>query len=134
MTFRLRERITIEVLEAELRLPLLDGMSRSPRAVSQFESAESAEFTAIRVDSRKDDLTRVDVSAREVVAFGPNKIHSAAGPLTVEDALAVALARASAAHEWAVVAQLARELEARRLSAAGVRSLLDRRGRGPGEE
>jgi hypothetical protein len=61
--------------------------------------------------------------------IGPNKMPSAAGPLTVEDALAVALARASAAHEWAVVAQLARELEARRLSAAGVRSLRDERGR-----
>jgi hypothetical protein len=61
-------------------------------------------------------------------------MHSPAGPLTVEDALAVALARASAAHEWAVVATLARELEARRLSAAGVRSLLDERGRRPGHE
>jgi hypothetical protein len=56
-------------------------------------------------------------------------MHSATGPLTVEDALAVALARASAAHEWGVVAQLARELEARRLGAAGVRSLRDERGR-----
>jgi hypothetical protein len=45
--------------------------------------------------------------------------------------LAAALARASAAQEWAVVAKLARELEARRLSAAGVRSLLDERGRRP---
>ena len=99
-----------------------------------FESAESVEFTSIRVDSRKDDPTRVDVSAREQVVIGPNKMHSAAGPLTVEDALAVALARASAAHEWAVVAQLARELEARRLSAAGVRSLLDERGRHPGQQ
>jgi hypothetical protein len=59
-------------------------------------------------------------------------MHSAAGPLTVEDALAVALARASAAQEWGVVAQLARELEARRLAASGVRSLLDGRGRYPG--
>jgi hypothetical protein len=94
-----------------------------------FESAESVEFTAIRVDSRKDDPTRVDVSAREPVVIGPNEIDSSAAPLTVEDALAVALARASAAHEWAVVAQLARELEARRLSAAGVRSLRDERRR-----
>jgi hypothetical protein len=61
--------------------------------------------------------------------IGPNKMHSAAGPLSVEDALAVALARASAAYEWAVVAQLARELEARRLGAAGVRALRDERGR-----
>ncbi len=94
-----------------------------------FESAESVEFTAIRVDSRTDDPTRVDVSARDPVVIGPNKRHSSAGPLTVEDALAIALARASDAHEWAVVAQLARELEARRLSAAGVRSLRDERGR-----
>jgi hypothetical protein len=105
-----------------------------PRQRAGFESAESAEFTAIRVDSRRDDPTRVDASAREPVVIGPNKIYSAAGLLTVEDALAVALARASAAHEWAVVAQLARELEARRLSAAGVRSLLDERGRYPGRE
>jgi hypothetical protein len=61
-------------------------------------------------------------------------MHSAAGPLTVEDALAIALARASAAQELGVVAQLARELEARRLAAAGVRSLLDERGRYLGKE
>ena len=60
--------------------------------------------------------------------IGPNEMQSSAGPLTVDGALAVALARASAAHEWGVVAQLARELEARRLAAAGVRSLLDERG------
>jgi hypothetical protein len=94
-----------------------------------FESAESVELTAICVDSRTDDPTRVDVSTREPVLIGPTEMQSSAGPLTVEDALAVALARASAACEWAVVAQLARELEARRLSAAGVRSLRDERGR-----
>ena len=107
-----------------------NGINSAERA--GFESAGSVEFTAIRVDSRKDDPTRVDVSAREQVVIGPNKMHSAAGPLTVEDALAVALARASAAQEWGVVAQLARELEARRLAASGVRSLLDGRGRYPG--
>jgi hypothetical protein len=48
-------------------------------------------------------------------------------PLTVEDALALALARASAAAEWGIVAQLARALEARRLAAAGVTRLDDRR-------
>src|ERR1019366_2649173 len=60
-----------------------------------------------------------DVSARELVAFGPSESQPAGNALSVEDALAVALARASAAQEWAVVAQLAREHEARRLSAAG---------------
>jgi len=42
---------------------------------------------------------------------------------TVEDALAQAIAGATAAGQWAVVAQLARELEARRLEAAGVQSI-----------
>jgi hypothetical protein len=50
-------------------------------------------------------------------------------PGSVEEALAFALARASAAGQWAVVAQLARELEARRLAAASVVSLTDRRSR-----
>jgi hypothetical protein len=109
-------------------------VGRGSNAWRDSKSAESAEFTAIRVDSRKDDPTRVDVSAREPDVIGPNEIHSSAGPLTVEDALAVALARASTAHEWAVVAQLARELEARRLSAAGVRSPRDERDRYPGQQ
>jgi hypothetical protein len=39
--------------------------------------------------------------------------------MRVEDALAFALARASAAGRWDVVAQLARELEARRMADAG---------------
>jgi hypothetical protein len=99
-----------------------------------IEPSESAEFTAIHVDSRTNDPARVDVSTREPVDVGPSEIQSARGALTVEDALAVALVRASAAQEWAVVAQLARELEARRLSAAGVRSLVDERGRSPGRE
>jgi hypothetical protein len=53
---------------------------------------------------------------------------------TVEDALARAIAQASAVGRWDIVAQLARELEARRLSVAGVRSLADQRGRRPGQE
>ena len=72
------------------------------------------------MDSRQGDLTRVDVSAREPVAFGPNEM---AVPAAVEDLLAVALERASAAERWDIVVQLARELEARRLSAAGVAEL-----------
>jgi hypothetical protein len=46
---------------------------------------------------------------------------------TVEDALAGAIGEASTAGRWDVVAQLARELEARRLTAAGVPSLEDKR-------
>jgi hypothetical protein len=99
-----------------------------------FEPSESAEFTAIRVDSRTNDPPRSDVSARELVAFGPSERQRTRSALSVDDALAVALARASAAQEWPVVAQLARELEARRLSPAGVRSSLDERGRRPGQK
>ena len=66
--------------------------------------------------------------------LGQVKFRSAGGALTVEDALAVALVRASAAQEWAVVAQLARELEARRLNATGMRSQVDERGAAQGRE
>jgi len=95
-----------------------------------IEPSESAEFTAIRVDSRTNDPPRGDVSARELVAFGPPDLEAP----TVENALAGALARASAAGRWDIVAQLARELEARRLRAAGVGSLVDEPGRRPGRE
>jgi hypothetical protein len=43
----------------------------------------------------------------------------------VEDALAGAIAQAAAAGRWDIVAQLARELEARRLGVAGVIKLAD---------
>ena len=86
---------------------------------------------AIRVDSRANDPPRADVSARDVVAFGPTKTGDIG---TVEDALARAITQASVVGRWDIVAQLAPELEARRLSAAGVRSLVDQRGRRPGQE
>jgi hypothetical protein len=50
---------------------------------------------------------------------------------TLEDRLAGALERAAAVGQWDVVAQLARELEARRLAGAGVVKLEDRAKRGP---
>jgi hypothetical protein len=61
----------------------------------------------------------------------------AAAPLpdattTPEDALALALARASAAGRWDVVATLASELQARRLAAAGVPALDQARARRTG--
>jgi hypothetical protein len=94
-----------------------------------FEGGQSVGITTNIVDSRQSESTRVDASARQQVAIGPQEIRSPAGALTVEDALAIALVRASAANEWGVVAQLARELEARRLGAVGVRSLPGERGR-----
>jgi hypothetical protein len=53
---------------------------------------------------------------------------------SVEDALARAIAQASAVGRWDIVAQLARELEARRLAAADVRSPGDQRGLRSGQE
>jgi hypothetical protein len=47
--------------------------------------------------------------------------------------LAAALARASEAGRWDIVAQLARELEARRLACVGVVQLDGTRGKGSGE-
>ena len=75
-----------------------------------IEPAESAEITTIHVDSGTNDPPRLDVSAREPVAVGPPELQSA----SIEIALAGALARAAAAGRWDIVAQLARELEARR--------------------
>jgi hypothetical protein len=90
------------------------------------ESEAAVLSTRTHVDSRASDLPRVDVSAREPVSFGPSE-SSLSG--SVEDALALALTRASEAERWDVVSQLARELEARRLAGAGVVSLEHRRSR-----
>jgi hypothetical protein len=59
-----------------------------------------------------DEATKGDAKQREVSALS-------AGGDAVEEALAGALARAAEAGRFDVVAQLAKELEARRLSAAG---------------
>jgi hypothetical protein len=64
-------------------------------------------------DSRADEPTRIDVSARELVAFGPTE---SADVDSVDQALAFALAEAAKAGRWEVVVQLARELEARRVA------------------
>jgi hypothetical protein len=50
----------------------------------------------------------------------------------IEDALAKALEGATAAGRWDVVAQLAKELEARRLARVGVSNLADARARREG--
>jgi hypothetical protein len=76
-------------------------------------TARSSNSRLFAMDLGQGDLTRVDVSAREPVAFGPNEI-SVSG--AVEERLAVALERAAAAERWDIVAQLVRELAARRLT------------------
>ena len=86
---------------------LLRLLDSNPQEVPQ-----SRELTG---DSRKDEPTRVDASARELVAIGPEETYVPEdASVGVEAALAIALLWASAAKEWALVAQLARELEARR--------------------
>jgi hypothetical protein len=70
-----------------------------------------------------------------VVDVGPSGLQDETvqptPPVTVEDALAQALSLAARAQRWDIVAQLARELEARRLAASGVTSLADARKRWP---
>ena len=83
-----------------------------------IEAVQSVRLAATHVDSRQLDPTRVDVSARELVAFGPNES-------TVEDALARAIEGAVSAERWDVVVLLAKELEARRLAAVGVMNMTD---------
>jgi hypothetical protein len=53
-------------------------------------------------------------SEHDSPALGPGKTAAGPTPDAVEVALADALSRASVAGEWAMVGQLARELEARR--------------------
>jgi hypothetical protein len=93
---------------------------KSPRGGRDSKPARSSNSRQFAMDSRHHDLTRVDVSPREPAAFGPNEIAVSGA---VEGLLAVALERASAAERWDIVAQLARELEARRLSAPGIAEL-----------
>ena len=76
-----------------------------------FERSQVAEITVDSVDSRNEDPSRVDVSARPLVAIGPTKSE-------VDILLAEALGKAATAGRWDVVAQLASELEARRVTAA----------------
>ena len=54
------------------------------------------------------------------MASGPTENSLQNTSTSIEDALASAIAEASKAGRWDVVAQLARELEARRLAAADV--------------
>ncbi len=89
----------------------------------------SRENTPIHDESGHSDATRIDASARELVATGPNELTSRG---SVEDMLAASLARASEAGRWDIVAQLARELEARRLARAEVVQLDATRGKGGG--
>ena len=89
---------------------------------------EALDSRGIIDDSRMGDATRVDVSAREVVAFGPIEFGEFGA---LEDVLAVALAEAARVGRWDIVAQLARDLEARRLASARVGSLDSTRGKAP---
>ncbi len=66
-----------------------------------FERAQVAEITEIVGGSRTEDGTRVDVSARELVAMGPSETGAAAtAPTTSEDALKLAIKLAVDAGEY----------------------------------
>jgi hypothetical protein len=107
------------------------GRSRKSVEAPGIEASEIVQLTMVHGESRSTEPPRVDVSARELVVFGPSETgvdvagegvsplprHGPAGP--VEGALAAALLDASKAGRWDVVTQLARELEARRLAADG---------------
>ena len=100
------------------------------------ESETPVLTTRTHVDSRTTELPRVDVSVRPVVDVGPSEVPSepprSGKPASLEDALAEALMRAAAAGRWDIVAQLGRELEARRLAAASTPSLQERRDKAAG--
>ena len=104
-----------------------NGSKTPQKAVPEegIEGAQILEVVDVCGDSGTEEAPRVDVSARELVAFGPND-------LVVENALARAIDGAVGAQRWDIVAQLARDLEARRLArsnAAQVARPLDRRRR-----
>ena len=92
------------------------------------KTARSSDSREIAVSSRQVEPTRVDVSARQLAATGPNELGATA---TVEDRLAIALERAATVGQWDVVAQLARELEARRLAACAAADIRARSNRAP---
>ena len=96
------------------------GRRPSVRREAGFERGRGVDLTSIRGVSRADDAAPTNVSAREAPSIGPN---GALFSETVEEGLAKALVLAAQAGQWAVVAQLARELESRRLAAARIPSL-----------
>ena len=71
------------------------------------------------MDSRAEGGSRADASARDSIDVGPSRDGPERRDWSADDALSFALARAAAAARWDVVAQLARELEARRLKGDG---------------
>lgn len=89
-----------------------------------FESAQVTETTTFCTDSHTVDPMRDAPKCAESGGDRSNGVAPSEGvptgqqgpPVSVEDALAVALAAAATAGQWSVVAQLARELEARRLA------------------
>lgn len=112
---------------AVARSPIQPETSRSKASPAGVESETPVLTTRTHVDSRTDERPRVDVSVRPVVDVGPSEVPSEAmrsgKPASVEEILAEALMSAAAAGRWDIVAQLGRELEARRLAAASIPSL-----------
>jgi hypothetical protein len=96
---------------------------RSPLELTGIESGQtSAPRVVERGEIPPPNATQDDSERREVSASPSERFPSGDG---VETALASALAAAAAAGRFDVVAQLARELEARRHARAGNVVLLD---------
>jgi hypothetical protein len=89
---------------------LRHGWRNGRRSGSRFPEGEAG--NSGDAGKRLDSETR----GSEIERVRDGAGHSLPVPGTVEEALAFAIARASEAGQWAVVVQLARELEARRLA------------------
>jgi hypothetical protein len=112
----------------------IDEVSEQPslrtllEARAELVHANCADLPVFPDDSVRNDALRDELSPRILVGVGPSS--TAEGPASgesgagqsggVEDALAVALERASAAGAWDVVSLLATELRERRLAGSGV--------------
>lgn len=108
---------------------------RKPKASKGFRRVDSNHDS--RIQRPMPDRPTGEISADSWSLVGASKPSNGPPdpalpprPEGIEEALAGALVEATKAGRWEVVAQLARELEARRLGAAGVPSLVDVRKRG----
>jgi hypothetical protein len=114
-----RSEAVVQMIAADGTTPADPNPANSPSfAVGWLRLLDSKwpevlQSRGLTEDSRADEPTRIDVSARELVAFGPTE---SADVDSVDQALAFALAEAAKAGRWEVVVQLARELEARRVA------------------
>jgi len=94
-------------------------------------SVESTHNTLETLENKLDEACEGDVHSVIKTASGAPSLmvetDAKTVPPSLEDSLAAAVGEAARAGRWDVVAQLARELEARRLASSGVVALDERR-------